>query len=331
MATMSPLALPAIRLWWSRRFALSKSWAPTRWATRIWFPLLRPTLKITASMAKFALKMRAVMAIMPKCTTIAVSTTWKIWKLTGSTAAGNPMRIQSGRITRERLKSVRRILWWTLIRKIRNRMLAAISHESMVASATPFTPIWGNPRYPFKKITFMMAFEIIVMMFPNRFHTVRPWVAIKDVRVDCRARNAKPIETICKKSRAWWAASPVSPIQLTIWLFRGIITSVIAMPNKRLPNNTIVWVVPACLGRSAPMNCEAMLAPAWANALIAIKSAPSTGINAPTPAAADSDVRDRNQLSIMGWHVAMPKVMNSGHERLNRERSLTCTCIRRQF
>ena len=51
----------------------------------------------------------------------------------------------------------------------------------------------------------------------------------------------------------------------------------------------------------------------------------------PTPAAAVSEVRDKNQLSIMGWQVAMPKVMNNGHERLNKERSLTCTCIQRQF
>ena len=151
---------------------------------------------------------------------------------------------------------------------------------------------------------------------------------MSEVRVDCSARKAKPNETICRKSRAWWAASPVSPIQLTIWLFKGITTSVIAMPSRRLPSSTIVCVVPACLGRSAPMNCEAMLAPAWAKALMAMKSAPRTGINAPTPAAADSDVRDKNQLSIIGWHVAIPKVMNSGHERLKRERSLTCTCIR---
>ena len=48
------------------------------------------------------------------------------------------------------------------------------------------------------------------------------------------------------------------------------------------------------------------------------------GMSAPTPAAAVSDVRDRNQLSIIGWMVPMPKVMNKGHERLSRERSLTC-------
>jgi len=74
-----------------------------------------------------------------------------------------------------------------------------------------------------------------------------------------------------------------------------------------------------------------MLAPAWAKAWMAMKRAPRTGIREPTPAAAASEVRDRNQLSIIGWHVAIPKVMNSGHERLNKERSLTCTCIRANF
>lgn len=87
---------------------------------------------------------------------------------------------------------------------------------------------------------------------------------------------------------------------------------------------TIVCVVAACRGRSAPMNWEAMLAPAWANARMAMKRAPRMGMRAPTPAAAVSEVRDRNQLSIIGWMVPMPKVMNKGHERLSRERSLTC-------
>jgi len=39
-------------------------------------------------------------------------------------------------------------------------------------------------------------------------------VAIREVRLDCRARNAKPKETTCKKTRACRAASPA-------WTFLG--------------------------------------------------------------------------------------------------------------
>jgi hypothetical protein len=67
-----------------------------------------------------------------------------------------------------------------------------------------------------------------------------------------------------------------------------------------------------------------MLAPACENAWIAMNKAPRTGINAPTPAAAVSEVLERNQLSIIGWKVPTPKVKIKGQERLIRDRSLTC-------
>ena len=87
----------------------------------------------------------------------------------------------------------------------------------------------------------------------------------------------------------------------------------------------IVCVERAWLFWPAPINCEAMLAPDCANAWMAVKIAPRIGIMAPTPAAAVSEVRDKNQLSIMGCASPTANIKISGHERLMSERSLTST------
>jgi hypothetical protein len=105
---------------------------------------------------------------------------------------------------------------------------------------------------------------------------------------------------------------------------RGNTKSVMEMPSKKLPTSTRVWVVLAWLLCLAPIYWEVMLAPAWEKAWRAVKMVAMMGINAPTPAAAVSDVRERNQLSIMGWKIPTAKVRISGQERLIRERSLTC-------
>ena len=107
-------------------------------------------------------------------------------------------------------------------------------------------------------------------------------------------------------------------------LDRGNTKSVMETPSKKLPTSTRVWVERAWLFCLAPMYWEVMLAPAWENAWRAVKMVAMTGIRAPTPAAAVSEVRERNQLSIMGWKIPTAKVRISGQERLIRERSLTC-------
>ncbi len=95
------------------------------------------------------------------------------------------------------------------------------------------------------------------------------------------------------------------------------------MPRRMLPKRTIVCVLLAWLFCFAPMYCETMLAPDCENAWSAVKRAPRMGSMAPTPAAAVSEVRDKNQLSIMGWIMLTANVRISGHERLMSERSLT--------
>ena len=60
---------------------------------------------------------------------------------------------------------------------------------------------------------------------------------------------------------------------------------------------------------------------------MAIKIVPRIGIKAPTPAAALSLVRERNQLSIIGWKTPIPNVIMSGQERLKMPRSLTLSAI----
>ena len=103
--------------------------------------------------------------------------------------------------------------------------------------------------------------------------------------------------------------------------------SVSATPRRMLPNRTIVCVLLAWLFCFAPMYCETMLAPDCEKAWRAVKSAPRMGSMAPTPAAAVSEVRDKNQLSIMGWIMLTANVRISGHERLISERSLTSICF----
>ena len=62
-----------------------------------------------------------------------------------------------------------------------------------------------------------------------------------------------------------------------------------------------------------------------------MKIVPRIGIRAPTPAAALSLVRERNQLSIIGWNTPIPKVMMRGQDRLRIPRSLTRSAIRDSF
>ena len=97
-----------------------------------------------------------------------------------------------------------------------------------------------------------------------------------------------------------FAVSPASPRAWTIHLDEGNTRRVIATPKSKLPTRTIEIVERAWLEELAPINCEAMLAPACEKAWIAIKMVPKIGMRAPTPAAALSLVRERNQLSIIG-------------------------------
>ncbi len=64
---------------------------------------------------------------------------------------------------------------------------------------------------------------------------------------------------------------------------------------------------------------------------MAMKIVPRIGMSAPTPAAALSLVRDKNQLSIIGWNTPIPNVMISGQERLKIPRSLTASVMVKSF
>ena len=143
------------------------------------------------------------------------------------------------------------------------------------------------------------------------------------VRMVCNARKANPNETTLRNIIAYLAGSSVRPIHCGICPESGKMTSVSATPSKMLPKRTIVCVLFAWLFCLAPMHCETMLAPDCAKAWSAVNRAPRIGSMAPTPAAAVSEVRERNQLSIMGWIMPTANVRISGQERLIRERSLT--------
>ena len=57
----------------------------------------------------------------------------------------------------------------------------------------------------------------MVSVLPTMFHTVRPCVAMRAVRIVCSARKANPNETTLKNIIAYFAGSSVRPIHCGIW------------------------------------------------------------------------------------------------------------------
>ena len=106
----------------------------------------------------------------------------------------------------------------------------------------------------------------MVMALPIKFQMVSPWVAMSAVSVVCDARKRKPKQTTCKNSMPNFAVSPESPMAPTIQWDEGKTSSVMENPKRMLPRMTMVIVVRAWLFALAPINCDAILAPACENA-----------------------------------------------------------------
>ena len=158
---------------------------------------------------------------------------------------------------------------------------------------------------------------------PHRFQRVRPRAARMLDCTDCSARQPNPIPMMRRNAVECPAISPLRPNPATS---QGAVRA-IAAPSRMPPPTTSasrsVKVASAMRRRRAPRNCPAMPAPACPSELRMVWPSMNTGMVAPTPAAAVSEMRLRNHESISGPEMPTANVSITGHEMASREVSCT--------